>query len=169
MRGGFLGAIFGSDGVFAYGALQQLYRSGTFDLLSFHLVAQYIEELQYMFADNLVYDFYEDTRTLNFHQVFYGTERILLDATMERTEQHLMTNRYLELWIKKWSISEAKMILSQIRGKFQSLPGPNGSTVLNSQELITQAENEQANLREEIFDRSFQDHNSDVSSQFFIG
>lgn len=169
MRGGFLGAIFGGDGVFAYGALQQLYRSGTFDLLSFHLVAQYIEELQYMFADNLVYDFYEDTRSLNFHQVFYGTERILLDATIERTEQHIMTNRYLELWIKKWAISEAKMILSQIRGKYQSLPGPNGSTVLNSQELITQAENEQSNLREELFDRSFQDHNSDVSSQFFIG
>ena len=92
-----------------------------------------------------------------------------MDAFIEVPEQRLITNRYLELWIKKWAIAEAKMILSQVRGKFQSLPGPNGATTLNSQELITQAENEKAELREELMDRSMQDHNSDVGSQFFIG
>jgi len=170
MRTGFLGASMGGGNtIFGIAALQQLYSLGRFDMLSYHLISSYLEDLSYIFADNLVFDFYEDTRALNFHQVFYGNERVLLDATIEMSEQHIMTNRYLELWVKKWAVSEAKMILSQVRGKFSSLPGPNGSTVLNSQELITQAENEQSNLREEIMDRSFQDHNSDVSSQFFIG
>ena len=172
MRTGFLGAsqgTFGGYDIYGYAALQQLYSLGTFDMLSYYLVSSYVEDLQYLFADNIVFDFYEDSRILNCHQIFYNNERVCLDATIERTEQYLITNRYLELWIKKWAISEAKMILSQIRGKFQTLPGPNGSTVLNSQELITQAENEQANLREEILDRSFQDHNNDVNSQFFIG
>ena len=155
--------------LFGYAALQQLYALGTFDTLSFHLVASYVEDLQYLFADQLVYTFYEDNRIISFHQVFYNTERVLLDAFMEVPEQVLITNRYLALWIKKWSIAEAKMILSQIRGKYTSLPGPNGSTTLNSQELITQAENEKVVLLEEMNDRSMQDHNADVMSQFWIG
>jgi hypothetical protein len=138
-------------------------------MLSYHLVSSYLEDLQYLFADNLVFDFYEDTRILSFHQIFYNNERIMVDATIDLPEQLLITNRNLEMWIKKWAIAEAKMILSQVRGKFQSLPGPNGSTTLNSQELITQAENEKSELREELFDRSMQDHNSDVASQFLIG
>jgi hypothetical protein len=172
MRTGFLGASHGTFGgydIYGYAALQQLYSLGTFDTLSYHLVAQYVEELQYLFADQLVYTFYEDDRILSFHQVFYNTERILLDAFMEIPEQKLITNRYLALWIKKWAISEAKMILSQIRGKYTTLPGPNGSTTLNSQELITQAENEKQVLTEELHDRSMQDHNADVMSQFWIG
>lgn len=170
MRGGFFGnGAFGGADIFGYAALQQLYRTGTFDMLSFHLVSQYIEELQFIFADQLVYTFYEDTRELHFHQVFYRNERVMLDAFIEIPEQRLITNRYLALWIKKWAIAEAKMMLSQVRGKYQSLPGPNGSTTLNSQELITQAENEKIELREELYDRSMQDHNSDVQSQFFIG
>ena len=172
MRAGFFGGSQGGVGggdIFGHAAFQQLYSQGSFDMLSFHLVSSYMEELQFIFADQLVFDFYEDTRMLNFHQTFRKNERVLLDAMIEVPEQRLMTNRYLELWIKKWAIAEAKMILSQIRGKFQSLPGPNGSTVLNSQELITQGENEKVELREELHDRSMQDHNSDVSSQFYIG
>jgi hypothetical protein len=173
MKGGGLGlgrgGGMGGGDLHGYAAMQQLYHAGKFDMLSFHLVSQYIEELNMIFANNIVFDFYEDTRILNFHQVFYHKERILLDAFIDLPEQKLMTNRYLELWIKKWALAEAKMILSQVRGKFQSLPGPNGSTVLNSQELITQAENEKVELREELHDRSMQDHNSDVQSQFFMG
>lgn len=172
MRTGFLGASHGTFGgydIFGYAALQQLYTLGTFDMLSYHMVSSYLEDLQYLFADQLVYTFYEDTRVLDFHQIFYNYEKLLLDAYIEVPEQKIFNNRYVSLWLKKWAISEAKMILSQVRGKYQSLPGPNGSTVLNSQELITQAENEKAELREELFDRSMQDHNADVMSQFYIG
>jgi len=172
MRTGFLGASQGSFGgydVYGYAALQQLYSGNSFDLLSYHLTSSYIEELRNIFADHLVYTFYEDTRILNFHQVFYNNERILLDAFIEVPEQRLITNRHLAMWIKKWAIAEAKMILSQVRGKFQTLPGPNGSTTLNSQELITQAENEKSELTIELQDRSMQDHNSDASSQILIG
>lgn len=172
MRTGFLGAssgTFGGYDIYGYAALQQLYSLGTFDMLSYHLVSSYIEDLQYLFADNLVFTFYEDTRLLKFTQIFYNYERILLDASIEVPEQQLITNRHLALWIKKWATAEAKMMLSQVRGKYQTLPGPNGSTTLNSQELITQSENEKAELREELKDRSFQDENVGVKAQFFIG
>jgi hypothetical protein len=149
--------------------MQQLYSLGTFDMLSYHLVSSYIEDLQYLFADNLVFTFYENTRELYFTQIFYNYERILLDASIEVPEQELITHRQLAYWIKKWSIAEAKMMLSQIRGKYQTLPGPNGSTTLNSQELITQSENEKVELREELKDRAYQDENIGVRAQFFIG
>jgi hypothetical protein len=173
MRTGFLGAsqgTFGGYDIYGYAALQQLYQLGSFDMLSYHLVASYVEDLQYLFADQLVYTWYEDTRTLSFTQIFYNNERVMLDATVEIPEQKLMVNRQLAYWIKKWAIAEAKMKLSQVRGKFTALPGPNGSTTLNSQELITQAENEKAALMEEIkTDRSYQDENVGVKSQFLIG
>ena len=79
-----------------------------------------------------------------------------LTAYIERTEQELFTDRETREWIKRWAIAESKMMLSQIRGKFQTLPGPNGSTTLNSQELITQAETEKADLLIELEDRSMQ-------------
>lgn len=173
MRTGFLGAsqgTFGGYDIYGYAALQQLYQLGTFDMLSYHLVSSYVEDLQYLFADQLVYTWYEDTRLLSFTQIFYNNERVMLDATVEVPEQRLIVNRQLAYWIKKWAIAEAKMKLSQVRGKFTSLPGPNGSTTLNSQELITQAENEKAQLMQEITtDRSYQDENVGVKSQFLIG
>jgi hypothetical protein len=128
-----------------------------------------MEEIQYMFANNIMFDFYEDSRLLSCHKVFYKHERVLLDANIELPEQLLMNNRYLELWIKKWATAEAKLMLSQVRGKYQTLPGPNGSTTLNASDLQTQAEAEKVALLEELRDRSMQDHNSDVNSQFFIG
>ena len=172
MRTGFLGAthgVFGGYDIYGYAALQQLYATGTFDTLSYHLVSSYIEDLQYLFADQLVYTWYEDRRSLHFHQIFYGQERILVDAEIEKEHQKILKHRELAYWIKKWAIAEAKMILSQTRGKYQTLPGPNGQVTLNSQELITQSENEKAELLELIKDRSFQDINVGVKSQFWIG
>lgn len=173
MRGGFFGAARGITGhgtdIFGYAALQQLYRLGTFDMLSYHMVSSYIEELRYLFADNLMFTFVPDTRMLRFHQIFYRHERILLEAYIQVPEQRLIAGSELGLWIKKWSFAEAKMKLSAVRGKYQSLPGPGGSTVLNSQELITQAENEMAQLEQQIKDMAYQNENDGVKSQFLIG
>lgn len=68
-----------------------------------------------------------------------------------------MTDRETAHFIQRWAIMEAKMMLSAVRGKFQTLPGPNGSTTLNSQELITQAETERQQLEEELSDMVMQD------------
>jgi len=67
-------------------------------------------------------------------------------------------------------VAEAKMILSQKRGKYQTLPGPNGSTTLNSQELITQSENEKAELMAELDDMYMQDPGDiRMRAHFIIG
>jgi len=81
----------------------------------------------------------------------------LVEAIIERTEQELMTDRETAYWLKRWALNEAKGMLAQIRGKFQSLPGPNGTTVLNASELQAQVDAERMTLIEEIESKAMQD------------
>lgn len=160
----------GGDGMFAWSALTQLYAMGTFDTLSFHLVQSYVKDLQMLFADNIMFQWVESNRQLRVYEVFMQKERILLDGTIERTEQDLLTNRETTLWLQKWSIAEAKLNLAQIRGKFAVLPGPNGNTTLNAQDLISQAEQEMTDLKEELHDFVMQDAmDAGIRSHFIIG
>jgi hypothetical protein len=153
--GAFRSSVFQTD-VHSYAALQSLYSAGTFDLLSFHLVASYVELLEELFASNLMFSWKEKSRELRIHQIVKSRERILVDAVIEKTEQDLLTNRNTMPWIRGFVIAECKLMISQVRGKFQQLPGPNGSTTLNSQELITQGESEKAALMESLHDLSMQ-------------
>jgi hypothetical protein len=171
MRGGFFyQGGFGGDTLFGIAALQQLYQLGTFDMLSFHLVASYIEELQTLFADNIMFQWVERSRELRMYKAFYNRDRVLVDAVIERTEQDLLSSRDTRIWLQKWSIAEAKMMLSQSRGKFQTLPGPNGNTTLNAQDLIQQAQDEMNSLKEELSDLVMQDAvDIGMRTHFIIG
>lgn len=158
LRSGFLSGNISRGGydVYGYAALLHLYKTGTFDMLSYHLVSSYIEDMQILFADHITFNWKEQKRELSLYHVVYDHERVLLDVFVERTEQDLLTDRETKEWIKRWAVAESKIMLSQIRGKFQTLPGPQGSTTLNSQELITQGETEKADLLLELDDPSMQ-------------
>lgn len=170
MKGGaFRGALMNND-IHAYAALQQLYTLGTFDILTYHLASSYMEELETLFASRIMFQWVERTRELRLMQTIAANERILVDATFERTEQELLVDRHVGIWLKKWAIAEAKLMLSQIRGKFQTLPGPSGSTTLNSQELISQAEQEKQELRALLEDMTMQDAvNVGMRAHFIMG
>lgn len=154
LRSAFLRGAYSGYDIYGYAALKQLYTLGTFDILSFHMVSSFIEELEHLFATRITFQWIERTRELKLYNAVHAVERVLVDANIERTEQDLFTDRETNLWLQRWAVAEAKMALSQSRGKFQALPGPNGSTVLNAQELITQSEAEKAVLMEEIEDAS---------------
>lgn len=170
MKPGWLKIGTGGNDLFSYAAVQQLYTMGTFDILTYHLVSAYMEELETLFATKIMYNWSEYTRELKIQQVIRANERVLVDATFERTEQDLMTDRQTSLWLQRWAVAECKQILSQIRGKFQTLPGPSGSTTLNSQELITQAETEKQELRAMLQDWSMQNlHDYGAAPMLVIG
>ncbi len=166
----FKGAYAWNDS-FSMAALQQMYTLGTFDILTFHLTAQYAEILSELFAERIMFQWNEHTRLMKLHNVIGNRERVLIDCVIERTEQSLIQDRELHDWIRRWAIAECKMMLSNIRGKFTTLPGPNGSTTLNSQELITQSENEKTQLLTEMEDTGlYQDIiNVGARSSFLIG
>ena len=83
LRSGFLkGAYTGYD-IYGYAALKQLYTLGSFDILSFHLVSSFIEELENIFATRLTFQWIEKTRELRLYNAVYANERILLDRDWE--------------------------------------------------------------------------------------
>ena len=95
--------------------------------------------LEIVIAGRMQFTWHEQTRQLLLHQTIRRPERMLLDAVIERSEQELTQDRWTGPWIQNWALSEAKMMLAGIRGKFQSLSGPTGAITLNSTDLITQA------------------------------
>ena len=59
-------------------------------------------------------------------------------------------------WIRKYALALCKEMLGQIRGKFTSVPIPGESVTLNHSELLSQAKEEQQQLKDklmEILDR----------------
>lgn len=155
-RGSFLSSVTGSD-MFAQQMLQQLYVAGTFDILSYHLVASYQTVVSKMFATELQFNWTERTRTLTLQRRIIRVERILVDATIERTEQDLLTDRMTKTWIENWAMSEAKIMLGDMRGKYGSLPGAGGSITLNADALKADAAALQERLLRELDDYNASD------------
>ncbi len=152
----FLSSAMGA-GVYGQVVLQHLYNMGTFDLLSYYIVSQYVESLELLFATRLTYWWDTNTRELRFHQSFVRPERILLAVTIEKTEQELFQDRYIKQWLQRYAMAEAMMMLAQIRGKYSTLPGASGSVTLNASDLKTQAQEYYQLCQDEIDNYIVQD------------
>ena len=147
----FLSSAHGA-GVYGQVVLQHLYNMGTYDLTSFHLVAQYIEQLEHLFATRMTFNWDEDERLLHLHQSMVRPERILMDCAVERTEQQLLKDRWCKTWIEKYALSQSRYMLAEIRGKFGSLPGAGGGVSLNAADLITRADQDMQDLYQQLDD-----------------
>jgi hypothetical protein len=53
-------------------------------------------------------------------------------------------------WIRKYALALSKEMLGQIRGKFTTIPIPGESVTLNHSELLSQAKEEQQQLRDKL-------------------
>lgn len=53
-------------------------------------------------------------------------------------------------WIRRYALALCKEILGQVRSKFSTIPIPNDSVTLNGPDLISQAREEQQNLKTEL-------------------
>jgi hypothetical protein len=165
----FLSSAHGS-GVYGQIVLQHLYNMGTFDLLSYHLVSQYVEQMEHLFATRLMYHWNETSRTLSFYQSFTTWERILLDVTVERTEQDIMKDRWTRTWIEQYSLAESMQTLARIRGKYASLPGAGGGVSLDAADLMMRASEIKERLYQQL-DDYIADKPEDygMETQFIIG
>jgi len=57
---------------------------------------------------------------------------------------------YFLNWVQKFSLAISKVILGQIRGKYQMLPSPAGGAQLNGDALVQQGNDEQEKLVEDL-------------------
>lgn len=138
----FLSSAHGA-GVYGQIVLQHMYNMGTFDLLSYHIMADYTKLMELLFAAKITFNWNEQTRQLSIHHRFAMAERLVcIEATTERTEQDLISDRYVRAWLRRYCLATARLILSETRGKFASLPGASGSITLNASELRQAAQTE---------------------------
>lgn len=163
-------SLAGGGGVYGQIMMQHLYNMGTYDLTSFHLMSQYVEQMQDLFATRLVYNFDETSRELGFFQSFTSPERVLLDCSVERTEQDLMTDRFAKTWIERYALAESMTMLARIRGKYGSLPGAGGGVSLDAADLMATAENYRIDLMSQLDDFIVQDMEGiGMNSSFIFG
>lgn len=142
----------GQDGIYGQAFLQQLYQPGVVDLTSIYLMSSYAEQFSQIFAGEIGFRWNEATRQLQLLRNLNSKEKILIECTGERTEQELLVDRYATQWLQGWAVSEVKMMLGHIRGKYQSLPGAGGGTSLNGSELLQSAGEDQTELLRQIMD-----------------
>ena len=55
-------------------------------------------------------------------------------------------------WIRKYALAVSMEILGQVRGKFATIPIPGESVTLNGNELMSQAKEEQQQLRDKLME-----------------
>lgn len=156
IQSSFLGNATG-QGAYGQAMLQHLYQMGSFDLISYHIMSDYVELMNMMFAANLMFTFDEDTRLLYFHQTFGSHEKVLIDAMIERTEQDIMKDRMTKVWIERYALGKAMLMLSEKRGKYASLPGAGGGVQFNAADLRT------AGL--ELLDRCFSEIDEYIANE----
>lgn len=135
MTSSFVSSAHGA-GVYGQIVLQHMYNMGAFDLLSYHIMAEYTKLMEILFAARVTFTWNEQTRELWMHQKFSMSEpMVCIEATVERTEQDIMSDRYAKTWIHRYAAAMCRTMLAEIRGKFSSLPGASGSITLNAAEL----------------------------------
>lgn len=135
MNSAFLASAHGA-GVYGQIVMQHMYNMGTFDLLSFHLMAEYTSLMEQLFATRITFNWNEQTRELQMYQRFSVGERMVaIEATIERTEQDIMSDRYVRPWIRRYASALVRIMLAETRGKFSTLPGAGGSVSLNASDL----------------------------------
>lgn len=142
------------QGAGAYGqiVLQHLYNMGTFDILSYFMVSNYISQLEQVFAARLTFTWNEQTRVLFFPHTFARTELLAIDSTVERTEEDIFSDRWNKNWLLNYATANAYSMLAQIRGKYGSLPGAGGGVVLNAAECSTRSKELYDKCQQELDD-----------------
>lgn len=165
----FLGKAEG-HGAFGQLIMQQLYQMGTFDMVSYHIMSDYMETLEMMTAGRMMFSWREQSRKLSIQQRIIYPEKIMIDASIERTEQSILQDRMCKNWILNWALAEAKQILAGIRGKFQTMAGASGGVSLNASDLQAQADKMFEQCRLELDEYVASDpENWGMATQFVVG
>jgi hypothetical protein len=162
----------GPSDVWAQAFAQQYYNlaAGGGDILSTHLVASYGEELQRLFAGDLMYEWNEQTHELNLLRAIRGYETVVIEAMLERSEQELLIDRWCRQYIQNWAQAELKMTLGLIRSKFASgTPGPSGAINLNGELLISEARQDMTELKESLMNYEYGGQVGHGNVSFLIG
>lgn len=163
-------AVAGNDAIWSSGILTSYYSAVTVDILSMHMISALSEDFQRLFAGDLTFLWNEAKRELFITRKISRPEKVIIECSMEKTEQEILLDRWSKQFIQGWALSEAKYMLGMSRSKYSSgTPGAAGSITLNGEMLIAEARQDQTELKQSCLDYEFGGHTNSGNVSFLWG
>ena len=132
---------FTPDNIYAQQFLNHFYAPGAaYDMVSVHLIHGLSETYTQLFAGDIAFNWREPSREVRVYRKVGTPEKVLIEVSLEKSEEELLYGRWTTNWIQQWAEAESMMILANIRGKFATLAGPNGGISLNADALRSEAQ-----------------------------
>ena len=162
---------FAPDNIYAQQFLNQFYAPGvSYDLVSIHLISAMSETYSLLFAGDVAFNWREPRREMQIYKKFGTPEKVIIETSCERSEQELLSDRWVAQWVQQWAKSVCNMILANIRGKYTNLPGPGGGISMNASELQQEGQRLQEDCLRQIMDQEIgQNGSNSFYLPFLIG
>jgi len=166
-----ISSLSAETGLYAQAFYNQLYQGPNIDVTSIWLVSQLSELYEKIFAGNLMFTWNEARRELRLiRRSNLKSERVVLEAVLEKTAQELIKDRYAFNWLQDWAYAEAMEMLGQIRSKYTSgLASASGSLGLNGDLLLTRSTELKTELLRQLNDYEVGNGGAEWGAAFLIG
>jgi hypothetical protein len=119
-------------------------------LATYDLFSQYQEVVGRLFGLYLNYKFEPVSKKLTIMRKPTSPETILLWMYNERPESVLWKDPYAKPWLRSYALAQTKLMIAEARTLFSQIPGPQGGTQLNGEQLKSDAKEELERLEQEL-------------------
>lgn len=135
----------------AFSNLYFLQNGRTGGIATWHLFSEYQETLGKIFGSEIAFIWNVVDHKLTILRKFQHPETVLLTIFTQKSEDALMLDPYTKVWIREYSLAQAKLMLGEARSKYPGgFAGPNGNVVMNGEQLKQEAMTELERLEAEI-------------------
>lgn len=138
---------------FAASFANQFAMIGTGDagnLTTFELYSEFQNMVGMMFGQYIVFFWHSAEHRLDLMRDIESQEVVSLWIYNYRPEEMLLKDTYARPWLRSMTIAQCNLMLANARGKFASLPGPQGGVSLNAASLEASARAEIERLEKEV-------------------
>lgn len=134
-------------------------------LATYEMFAGFQELIGRMFGMHIAHTYNHTTHELFIDRNILHQEDVLLWIYCFRPDEVLLKDGKARIWLRDYTTARSKFMLGEIRGKFQSIAGPQGGTSLNGDALKSEAQAEMERLEAELANGI----DADIGYGFIIG
>lgn len=110
-------------------------------LATYFMYASYLEQAAKMFGGFINYNYNNVSKKLTvMRRPRADAETVLLWTHNYKPDITLLSDPYIQPWVRDYTLALCMRSLGQARGKFSTLPGPQGGAQLNGTQLLSDAQ-----------------------------
>ena len=113
-------------------------------------LAQNREHLGKMFGENFTFTWNTVSKKLLLHRKVKADDTVYLHVYKQRSDEELLQDPYSSPWLKEFALAQARLMLAEARGKFNTIAGPQGGTSLNADALRSDAQMQIDKLEDDL-------------------